>query len=84
MESCTHVSYFHFRLATFFPWHFQWLDLTTGILEIRQEPIWKSKPGNWLLNVRNRQAQRRQSRLVDPRSPLFYRWESLRFTKSKH
>jgi hypothetical protein len=49
-----------------------WLDLQTGIMEIRQKPdIWTSKQSNWLLDFHTRVARRRGSSLVDPRSPLF-------------
>jgi hypothetical protein len=48
-----------------------WMDLNTGIIEIRKQPnIWKSRPSNWLLNVNTRQAQRRTVSLVDPHSIL--------------
>ena len=51
-----------------------WLDLRTGIIEIRQQPeIWKSKPGNWRLDFCTRVAQRRRSLLVDPYSYTFQR-----------
>ncbi|KAI9771414.1 MAG: hypothetical protein M1839_002804 [Geoglossum umbratile] len=51
-----------------------WLDLNTGIIDIRQpQKIWKSGPGNWALNFNTRLAQRRTSSLVDPLSPLFQR-----------
>ncbi|KAF2683160.1 hypothetical protein K458DRAFT_305959 [Lentithecium fluviatile CBS 122367] len=49
---------------------FHWLNLRTGVLEIRQDDIWKTKDGNWKLNVRTRTATRRASMLVDPNSPL--------------
>jgi hypothetical protein len=49
-----------------------WLDLRTGIMEVRQQPdIWISKPSNWLLDFHARVARRRRSLLVDPHSPLF-------------
>ena len=49
-----------------------WLDLETGVLEIRREPdIWTSKPSNWLLNFGTRRVQRRGSLLVDPHSRTF-------------
>ena len=49
-----------------------WLDLQTGILEVRQRPdIWKSKPSNWRLDFNTRMAIRRTSSLVDPQSSLF-------------
>ncbi|PHH61174.1 hypothetical protein CDD81_697 [Ophiocordyceps australis] len=48
-----------------------WLNLDTGILEIRRRPkIWVSRPGNWKINLHNGQAFRRGSKLVDPRSML--------------
>lgn len=51
-----------------------WLNLTTGIIEIRQRPhIWRFKDSNWHLNIRTRAAYRRHSRLVDPFSPTFKR-----------
>lgn len=51
-----------------------WLDLNTGILEIRQEPdIWISKPSNWILDFNSRTAHRRKSVLIDPHSPPFQR-----------
>ncbi|ATZ54876.1 hypothetical protein BCIN_11g01980 [Botrytis cinerea B05.10] len=51
-----------------------WLDLTTGIIEIRQKPhVWKFKDANWRLNVRTRKAWRRSSCLVDPFSTTFKR-----------
>ena len=51
-----------------------WLDINTGIMEIRQQPdIWMSRESNWLLNVYTRSAQRRKVSLVDPQSPLFQR-----------
>jgi len=49
-----------------------WLDLKTGILEIRQQPtIWYSKPSNWSLNVNTRKAQRRTVTLINPQSKIF-------------
>ncbi|KAM3074144.1 hypothetical protein ACMFMG_003034 [Clarireedia jacksonii] len=49
-----------------------WFDLSTGLLEIRQKPdVFRSKPANWTLNVRQRFAYRRTVRLVDPCSPTF-------------
>jgi hypothetical protein len=49
-----------------------WLDLRTGIMEVRQQPdIWMSKKSNWLLDFNARVARRRKSSLVDPHSPLF-------------
>ena len=49
---------------------FHWLDLHSGILEIRQDEMWKSKEGNWRINLHTRRATRRTSTLVDPNSPL--------------
>jgi Protein of unknown function (DUF3638) len=51
---------------------FHWLDLRTGVLEVRQQPdIWMSKPSNWRVDFNTRMALRRRSSLVDPHSPLF-------------
>ena len=51
-----------------------WLDINTGIMEIRQQPnIWTTKEKNWFLNVNTRLAQRRTVSLVDPQSSLFQR-----------
>ncbi|KAF2802677.1 uncharacterized protein BDZ99DRAFT_454339 [Mytilinidion resinicola] len=49
---------------------YHWLDLDSGVLEIRQDDIWKSKNSNWMLNLRTRHAMRRNSTLVDPYSPV--------------
>jgi len=50
---------------------YHWLDLGTGILEIRQQDPWKTKKGNWRLNLRTRRATRNNgSTLVDPNSEL--------------
>ncbi|CAI6342575.1 unnamed protein product [Periconia digitata] len=49
-------------------WH--WLDIYTGIMEIRQDNPWKSKDGNWKVDVRTRTVYRRGSVLVDPKSDL--------------
>ncbi|KAL9125857.1 MAG: hypothetical protein Q9217_005002 [Psora testacea] len=56
-----------------------WLDLRTGIMEIRrQQPDrWISRPGNWVLNFNTRRAQRRTSLLVDPHSSAFQRIASV-------
>ena len=49
-----------------------WLDLQSGVMEIRQQPnIWMSKPSNWLLDFNTRLAQRRTVTLVNPQSSLF-------------
>ena len=51
-----------------------WLDLHTGLIEIRQQPnIWRPKDSNWVLNFNTRRALRRTVTLVDPQSPLFSR-----------
>ncbi|KAH8810980.1 hypothetical protein F5884DRAFT_897492 [Xylogone sp. PMI_703] len=51
-----------------------WMDLNTGIIEIRKQTnIWKSMQSNWLLDVNTRQAQRRTSSLIDPHSMLYKR-----------
>ncbi|KAF7513903.1 hypothetical protein GJ744_006517 [Endocarpon pusillum] len=48
-----------------------WLDLRTGVLEVRQRPaIWNFKPGNWRLDLNTRKAERRNSALVDPPSRI--------------
>ncbi|KAH6972826.1 hypothetical protein BKA56DRAFT_492395 [Ilyonectria sp. MPI-CAGE-AT-0026] len=60
-----------------------WLDLQTGQLEMRRKPdIWRRKPSNWILDVRERVATRNQARnprsgmqssgtnLVEPRSKI--------------
>ncbi|CAO2653039.1 Nn.00g024500.m01.CDS01 [Neocucurbitaria sp. VM-36] len=49
---------------------YHWLNLDTGIIEVRQEEPWKSKDGNWRLDLLNRRAVRRKSVLVDPHSNL--------------
>jgi hypothetical protein len=49
-----------------------WLDLSTGEIEVRQPPnIWKSKIGNWRINVHTQQGYRRNSTLVNPQSRTF-------------
>ena len=48
-----------------------WLNLHTKSLEIRRKPaIWRTRPSDWILDVLNRQAQRRSVFLVDPHSHL--------------
>ncbi|KAF2871478.1 hypothetical protein BDV95DRAFT_493867 [Massariosphaeria phaeospora] len=50
---------------------FHWLDLKTGILEIRRDNPWKQKNSNWRLDIRTRRAVRNNgSMLVDPHSDL--------------
>ena len=49
-----------------------WLDVATGIIEIRRKPdIWERKQGNWVVDLSKEIAWRRSSTLVDPSSPLF-------------
>jgi hypothetical protein len=49
-----------------------WLDLSTGLLEIRPKPyIFRSTPANWTLNVRQRFAYCYTVRLVCPCSSTF-------------
>ena len=51
-----------------------WLELHTGLIEIRQQPhIWRTRESNWVLNFNTRLAMRRTVTLVDPQSPLFSR-----------
>lgn len=51
-----------------------WLDINTGLMEIRKQPdIWKVKESNWILNFNDRRARRRRVSLVDPQSTLFHR-----------
>ncbi|KAL4745958.1 hypothetical protein BDW72DRAFT_198161 [Aspergillus terricola var. indicus] len=48
-----------------------WMDLRTGILEVRQKPrIWKRREGNWRIDIRTRKGERRGVTLVDPFSHL--------------
>ncbi|KAL3460831.1 hypothetical protein BJX64DRAFT_289961 [Aspergillus heterothallicus] len=50
---------------------FHWLDLKTGVLEIRQKPrIWIKRRNNWTIDVRSRTAHRKFSTLIDPFSEL--------------
>ncbi|KAF2133722.1 hypothetical protein P153DRAFT_330168 [Dothidotthia symphoricarpi CBS 119687] len=50
---------------------FHWLNLKTGVLEIRPQDPWKSKLSNWRLDLNTRQATRNNgSTLVDPNSEL--------------
>ncbi|KAI5867544.1 hypothetical protein GGS23DRAFT_548787 [Durotheca rogersii] len=52
-----------------------WLNLRTGNLDVRRAPnFWGSRPRNWSINVRERQATRGGEpsvRLVDPKSDVF-------------
>lgn len=51
-----------------------WLDLASHSIEIRPlAAMWRSKPSNWIINLRTSQAHRRYSLLVDPRSSIFNR-----------
>ena len=57
-----------------------WLDLRTGIMEIRKLPnIWYFKESNWRINThpRNRRGIRRAVSLVDPQSRTFQRIASI-------
>lgn len=50
-----------------------WLNLNTGILEIRRHPsIWNRRPRDWTIDVNKRRATRGEKvSLVDPRSSEF-------------
>lgn len=49
-----------------------WLDLRTGIIEIRpQRSMWLTRPGNWRLDVRSAQASTPKLTLIDPHSQAF-------------
>lgn len=51
-----------------------WLDLNTGVMEIRQQSnAWKSIQSNWVLDFNTRLAKRRRVTLIDPQSSLFQR-----------
>jgi hypothetical protein len=48
-----------------------WLNLLTGQLEIRRKPhLWKTRHGDWVLNLYTSQAKRRESFPVDPHSQI--------------
>jgi len=48
-----------------------WLNLQSGCLVIRRSPaIWYTRPRDWVMDFRKRQAQRGNVLLVDPRSDL--------------
>lgn len=50
---------------------YHWLNLNTGVLEIRQDDPWKSKKNNWYLNIHTRRATRKSVHvLVDPNSAV--------------
>jgi hypothetical protein len=50
---------------------YHWLDLGTGVVEIRQQDPWKSKLGNWRLDLKTGRATRNnRSTLVDPNCEL--------------
>lgn len=52
-----------------------WLDVKTGILEIRPfADRWIRKLSNWWIDMRTRVAHRRKSRLVNPHGPLFHQF----------
>ena len=49
-----------------------WLDLKTGIMEIRKVPnLWRVKDSNWCVNIHTRLGTRRTVALVDPQSRTF-------------
>lgn len=51
-----------------------WLDLNSQTLDIRPlAAMWQIKWSNWSIDLGTNQARRRNSLLVDPRSPLFNR-----------
>lgn len=51
-----------------------WLDIASRILEIRPcVSMWQIKTSNWRIDLRSNTARRRNSLLVDPRSPIFNR-----------
>ena len=51
-----------------------WLNLASHSIEIRSlSSMWRTKLSNWIIDLRTRQALRRNSLLVDPRSPMFNR-----------
>ncbi|KAF2020220.1 hypothetical protein BU24DRAFT_477383 [Aaosphaeria arxii CBS 175.79] len=47
---------------------YHWLDVHTGVMEIRRRDIWKQRDGNWTINLRTGTATRRKSVLLDPHS----------------
>lgn len=48
-----------------------WLNFHTGQLEIRRKPyLWKTRAGDWVLNLYSGEVRRRESLLVDPRSHI--------------
>jgi hypothetical protein len=49
-----------------------WLNLRSGCLEIRRKPsVWRTRPADWVLDVKKRQAQRRSKViLLNPQSDL--------------
>ncbi|KAF2396522.1 hypothetical protein EJ06DRAFT_222752 [Trichodelitschia bisporula] len=49
-----------------------WLDLKSGIMDIRRKPaIWRAnRPANWALDIRNCRARRRDVLLVEPSCPV--------------
>ncbi|KAH9904538.1 hypothetical protein F4778DRAFT_66392 [Xylariomycetidae sp. FL2044] len=57
---------------------FHWLDIKSGILDIRKAPnIWQSSPNNWKLDIKSsicsRKAMIGTQVLIDPYCPLFIR-----------
>ena len=53
-----------------------WLDLETGVIEIRLKPgIWGfDRPGNWKVNFKSRKSERGSCELVDTQGSLFKRF----------
>jgi hypothetical protein len=48
-----------------------WLNFQSGQLEIRRKPyIWKTRSGDWVLNLHTSQAKRREVFLVDPHAEI--------------
>ena len=55
-----------------------WLNLTSRSLEIRPSAtMWKSKSSDWTIDLGTNRAHRRESQLIDPRSPIFTRVASI-------
>ncbi|KAF9890132.1 hypothetical protein FE257_006293 [Aspergillus nanangensis] len=50
-----------------------WLNLRTGLLELRRQdgPWSRNRPGNWILDIRQKRARRRNVMLVDIHSRLY-------------
>ncbi|KAF2837132.1 hypothetical protein M501DRAFT_1059598 [Patellaria atrata CBS 101060] len=49
-----------------------WANINSRHIEFRRKPaIWKTRPGNWVMDLTTRHVRRRNSLLVDPHSDLF-------------